>query len=102
VTLIRIIVVISSGPLLSDLDKLRSLAHEVALEVSPTQLLSGLLSQHYLLRIHISQWVHLDLGVVKGMMLSTILSLEFIAIVIVQSNATFGTKVAWVVSIIHC
>lgn len=66
----------------------------------PAELLSGFLGQHYLLRIHVGQWTHLDLGIVK-MMLSTILSLEFIIFIIVNTSATFRAKITGFLPLIH-
>ena len=92
--------VIASGPFIINLNELRSLAHKIALEVRSAELLSGLFSQHYFLRIHVGQRTHLDLGCVK-VMLTTILSLEFIVFIIVNTNAAFGAKVAGFLPFIH-
>ena len=66
----------------------------------PAEFLSGFLSQHYLLRIHVGQRTHLDLSSVK-VMLTTILSLEFIVFIIVNTSATFRAKVASFLPFIH-
>jgi hypothetical protein len=94
-------VVISGGPFIINFNKFRSFAYKITLEVSSTQLLSGLLSEHYLLRIHVGQMIQCDLVVIKEMMLSTILSLEFIVLICVYINATFGTKIARFLALIH-